>query len=147
MHDLFSGCATVECSNHQIQCDASAANAIRRPASATEARAQTFRNGPLAKSQPETSALCVSKTVLKTDSRPFAVSGNISGLNTAATLWCTAAVGTLAGLGHLGFAAMGAVGVLSANLILRPVANLINRAPVHKDQHEILYRLGCTLMK
>ena len=36
---------------------------------------------------------------------------NISGLNTAATLWCTAAVGTLAGLGHLGFAAMGAMGV------------------------------------
>jgi putative Mg2+ transporter-C (MgtC) family protein len=47
---------------------------------------------------------------------------NIRGMNTAATLWCTAAVGTLAGLGHLGLAAMGAAGVLSANLILRPVA-------------------------
>src|SRR5271166_3212921 len=51
---------------------------------------------------------------------------NIRGLNTAATLWCTAAVGTLAGLGHPGFAAIGTVGVLSANLILRPVAHLIN---------------------
>lgn len=47
---------------------------------------------------------------------------NIRGMNTAATLWCTAAVGTLAGLGHLGLAAMGTAGVLSANLILRPVA-------------------------
>jgi putative Mg2+ transporter-C (MgtC) family protein len=69
---------------------------------------------------------------------------NIRGLNTAATLWCTAAVGTLAGLGHLGLAAMGVVGVLSANLILRPVARLISRTPVQKEQHEILYRLRCT---
>jgi putative Mg2+ transporter-C (MgtC) family protein len=69
---------------------------------------------------------------------------NIRGMNTAATLWCTAAVGTLAGLGHLGFAAMGALGVLSANLILRPVAYRINRAPAQKEEHEILYRLRCT---
>lgn len=48
-----------------------------------------------------------------------------------ATLWCTAAIGALAGLGHLGLAAMGAEGVLSANLILRPVAHWINRVPVH----------------
>jgi putative Mg2+ transporter-C (MgtC) family protein len=32
----------------------------------------------------------------------------IRGMNTAATLWCTAAVGTLAGLGRLDFAAIGA---------------------------------------
>src|ERR1700732_3260501 len=43
---------------------------------------------------------------------------SIRGMNTAATLWCTAAVGTLAGLGRLDFAAMGALGVLSANLVL-----------------------------
>src|SRR5580698_4511903 len=59
---------------------------------------------------------------------------NIRGLNTAATLWCTAAVGTLAGLGQLGFAAIGAVGVLTANLVLRPVAHLINRTPVEKEE-------------
>jgi putative Mg2+ transporter-C (MgtC) family protein len=69
---------------------------------------------------------------------------NIRGMNTAATLWCTAAVGTLAGLGHLGFAAMGVAGVLSANLILRPVAQLINRKPVQLEGQEILYRLRCT---
>jgi putative Mg2+ transporter-C (MgtC) family protein len=69
---------------------------------------------------------------------------SIQGLNTAATLWCTAAVGTLAGLGRADLAGMGAVGVLSANLILRPVAYLVNRAPVQKEQHEILYRLRCT---
>jgi putative Mg2+ transporter-C (MgtC) family protein len=68
---------------------------------------------------------------------------NIRGMNTAATLWCTAAVGTLAGLGHIGLAAMGTAGVLSANLILRPVAFLINRTPVQKEEHEILYHLRC----
>src|ERR1700726_1520818 len=41
---------------------------------------------------------------------------SIRGLNTAATLWCTAAVGTLAGLGRFDFAVIGALGVLSANL-------------------------------
>jgi putative Mg2+ transporter-C (MgtC) family protein len=70
---------------------------------------------------------------------------NLRGMNTAATLWCTAAVGTLAGLGHIGLAAMGTAGVLAANLILRPVAFLINRTPVEKkEEHEILYRLRCT---
>ena len=69
---------------------------------------------------------------------------NIRGMNTAATLWCTAAVGTMAGLGHLGLAAMGAAGVLSANLFLRPVAFRINRTSVPKEEHEILYRLRCT---
>ncbi len=69
---------------------------------------------------------------------------NIRGLNTAATLWCTAAVGTLAGLGHLNFAALGAAGVLSANVILRPLAHLVNRAPAQSEEHEILYRLRCT---
>jgi putative Mg2+ transporter-C (MgtC) family protein len=69
---------------------------------------------------------------------------NIRGMNTAATLWCTAAVGTLAGLGHPVLAATGTLGVLSANLILRPVAYRINRAPAQKEEHEILYRLRCT---
>jgi putative Mg2+ transporter-C (MgtC) family protein len=68
---------------------------------------------------------------------------NIRGLNTAATLWCTAAVGTLAGLGHMEFAAMGATGVLLANLVLRPVARLINRVPAEVGERELLYRLRC----
>jgi putative Mg2+ transporter-C (MgtC) family protein len=69
---------------------------------------------------------------------------NIRGLNTAATLWCTAAVGTLAGLGYLGLAAMGACGVLCANVILRPLAHLVNRTPAQQEEQEILYRLRCT---
>ena len=69
---------------------------------------------------------------------------NIRGLNTAATLWCTAAVGSLAGLGQIWFAAMGTFAVLVANVVLRPIAYRVNRAPTEKAGHEILYRLRCT---
>jgi putative Mg2+ transporter-C (MgtC) family protein len=41
---------------------------------------------------------------------------NITGLNTAATLWCSAAIGTLAGYGMYGPAITGAVAVLAANI-------------------------------
>src|ERR1700682_6471098 len=67
----------------------------------------------------------------------------IRGLNTAATLWCTAAVGTLAGLGRLRLAAIGQLGGLAANVVLRPLAHRINRVPVQQEEHEILYRISC----
>jgi putative Mg2+ transporter-C (MgtC) family protein len=51
---------------------------------------------------------------------------NIRGLNTAATLWCAAGVGVLAGTGHLAYGAVGAAMVLMANLLLRPLARVIN---------------------
>lgn len=53
---------------------------------------------------------------------------NIRGLNTAATLWCTAAVGTLAALGQIGLAAVGTGAVLASNLLLRPLAQGVSRA-------------------
>jgi putative Mg2+ transporter-C (MgtC) family protein len=46
---------------------------------------------------------------------------NVRGLNTAATIWCPAAVGTLAGLGHLLHAVGGTVAVLIINLVFRPL--------------------------
>src|SRR5580700_4438752 len=52
---------------------------------------------------------------------------NISGLNTAATLWCSAAIGTLAGYGMYGSAATGAIAVLAANVGLRPIGQALNR--------------------
>jgi putative Mg2+ transporter-C (MgtC) family protein len=52
---------------------------------------------------------------------------SVSGLNTAATIWCTAAIGALAGIGDGWYAAIGAAAILFANVILRPVAQLINR--------------------
>ncbi len=69
---------------------------------------------------------------------------NVRGVNTAATLWCTAAIGTLVGSGHILFAALGTAGVLVANLILRPIARLINQTPVSTEGSEIIYHVHCS---
>jgi putative Mg2+ transporter-C (MgtC) family protein len=52
---------------------------------------------------------------------------NITGLNTAATLWCSAAIGTLAGYGMYGSAITGAIGVIATNICLRPIGKALNR--------------------
>jgi putative Mg2+ transporter-C (MgtC) family protein len=51
----------------------------------------------------------------------------VQGLNTAATLWCSGAVGTLCGAGYLAEAGMGVAAVLSANLFLRKIARKIEQ--------------------
>lgn len=52
---------------------------------------------------------------------------NIRGLNTAATLWCTAAVGTLVALGQIG-AAIGTAALPASNLLLRPISQGVSKA-------------------
>lgn len=52
---------------------------------------------------------------------------SISGLNTAATLWASAAVGALAGGGLLWVAALGTAAILGANIALRPVGRILDR--------------------
>ncbi|MEI5102539.1 MgtC/SapB family protein [Streptomyces sp. PmtG] len=54
---------------------------------------------------------------------------SISGLNTAATLWCSAAAGVLAASGRLALALLGAAAVIVVHLVLRPTSRLIDRAP------------------
>jgi putative Mg2+ transporter-C (MgtC) family protein len=56
--------------------------------------------------------------------------GSIQGINTAATLWCSAAVGVLCGAGHYGPALAGTGIVLLTNTVLREVSRSINSAPV-----------------
>jgi len=69
---------------------------------------------------------------------------SVRGLNTAATLWCSAAVGVLVGAGMIVPAIIGAVAVLGANMLLRPLANSINRQPRENTEIEIFYRLKLT---
>jgi putative Mg2+ transporter-C (MgtC) family protein len=66
---------------------------------------------------------------------------NISGLNTAATLWCAAAVGVLAGSGFPLVALMGTAAVLFANLLLRPLALRVNRLPAAATETPTHYRV------
>jgi putative Mg2+ transporter-C (MgtC) family protein len=51
---------------------------------------------------------------------------NVHGLNTAATLWCSAMVGTLAGAGLLGPSVLAAAFVIVTNLLLRPLVRRLN---------------------
>ena len=51
---------------------------------------------------------------------------NIKGLNTAATLWCNAAIGTLCAVGLLIEASIGTICILFANIILRSVTQKLN---------------------
>ncbi|MFF4606486.1 MgtC/SapB family protein [Streptomyces sp. NPDC001339] len=52
---------------------------------------------------------------------------SVRGLNTAATLWCSAAVGALAGTGLYVVAGLGTAGVVGANTLLRPLARGLDR--------------------
>jgi putative Mg2+ transporter-C (MgtC) family protein len=64
---------------------------------------------------------------------------NIRGLNTAATLWCSAAVGLLAGMGLIGYAALCAVLVVGSNVVLRPLVRAINRQPMDDTEVDRTY--------
>lgn len=65
---------------------------------------------------------------------------NITGLNTAATLWGSAAVGACAGADLVGEAVIAALFVLASNTLLRPVVNRINRRPIDEESSEAVYR-------
>lgn len=64
---------------------------------------------------------------------------NVRGMNTAATMWCVAAVGTLTGMGFVWHAALGVVAILSANVLLRPIARIINEKPMLMEETEVRY--------
>ena len=68
---------------------------------------------------------------------------SITGLNTAATLWCTAAVGTLAGYGMWAPAITGALAVIATNVCLRPLGKALNRGTGAVDV-EITYLFRIT---
>jgi putative Mg2+ transporter-C (MgtC) family protein len=50
----------------------------------------------------------------------FKDGANVRGLNTAATIWCSAAIGALSGLGSLNLALVLTAAVLLTNMVLRP---------------------------
>lgn len=67
---------------------------------------------------------------------------NVRGLNTAATLWCSAAVGVLAAAGHLVFALIATGTVVGTHLLGRPLGRLIDRDHhIEEDEPQSLYLL------
>ena len=69
---------------------------------------------------------------------------NVHGLNTAATLWCSAMVGSLAGAGLLGASLLAGLFVVGTNLCLRPLVRGINRHFMTKTDGEAQYTVEIT---
>ena len=64
---------------------------------------------------------------------------NVRGLNTAATLWASAAVGCCAGADMIAQAALLTIFVLGGNTLLRPLVKAIDRIPINEQSSEALY--------
>jgi putative Mg2+ transporter-C (MgtC) family protein len=69
---------------------------------------------------------------------------SVRGLNTAATLWCSAAIGVLAGAGYLAYATLATGFVVFVNLLLRPIVSFINRQPLISTELEVGYLVSLT---
>lgn len=69
---------------------------------------------------------------------------NVKGLNTAATLWCAAAVGVACGAGFFTLAALAAALIIAVNIAIRPLVALIDRAPAAGAEGERAFRIGAT---
>lgn len=66
---------------------------------------------------------------------------NVRGVNTAATIWCSAAVGVLAGGGYIAESTIGAILVVIAHMALRPLALRVDRMPTTEETEvETVYR-------
>lgn len=71
----------------------------------------------------------------------FKEGGNVRGLNTAATIWCSAAIGALSGLGALHLALILAASVLGTNMVLRPLIYRLQPALPEAIPIETLYQI------
>ena len=71
---------------------------------------------------------------------------NVRGLNTAATLWCTASVGVLCSTGNILFATTAALIIVFSNIVLRPIAKKLFSAKnnnADKDEYTYLITIKC----
>jgi putative Mg2+ transporter-C (MgtC) family protein len=69
---------------------------------------------------------------------------NVRGLNTAATLWASAAVGCCAGADMVAQAAALTLFVLGGNTLLRPLVKAIDRTPIDEHASEASYDVTVT---
>lgn len=71
----------------------------------------------------------------------FKDGATIKGLDTAATVWCSAAVGTLAGWGQLAAAAVCTVIILLTNTLVRPLVKGVDRSRRAATEARAVYQL------
>ncbi|MFK4064131.1 MgtC/SapB family protein [Brucella anthropi] len=66
---------------------------------------------------------------------------NVRGLNTAATLWCSAAMGVLCGAGLFLHAAIATFFIVAVNALLRPLVQLLERQAIHRAGVHPIYAI------
>ncbi|MBR0670666.1 MgtC/SapB family protein [Neoroseomonas soli] len=69
---------------------------------------------------------------------------NVKGLNTAATLWCSAAVGIGCGAGQFALAGTAAALIVIVNIAIRPLTAAIDRTPQAGAELERRFRITAT---
>ncbi|SRR6266568_2023737 len=67
---------------------------------------------------------------------------SVRGLNTAATLWCSAAVGALSGSGMYGTALAGTIVVVVVNTVMRYVGRAVDRQPTAGTEQAVQYQFA-----
>jgi uncharacterized membrane protein YhiD involved in acid resistance len=72
----------------------------------------------------------------------FKDAGGVRGLNTAATIWCSAAIGAISGLGNPLLALILTIAVLCTNIVLRPLAHRLYPAQVSRKNKKSPMRDG-----
>ncbi len=70
---------------------------------------------------------------------------NIRGLNTAATIWCSAVTGGFAGADRPAEAILLTCFVLAGNTLLRPIVKVIERAPIDESATESTFEVRLTV--
>src|ERR1700678_1120188 len=71
----------------------------------------------------------------------FKDGASVRGLNTAATIWCSAAIGVLGGLGSLHWALLLVLAVLLTNTVLRPLAHRFHPVLPAAEPVETMYEI------
>lgn len=66
---------------------------------------------------------------------------NVRGLNTAATLWCSAAIGAMCGAGFFLHALVATLFVIVVNALLRPLVRLIGDRPMAQSELDGAYSI------
>jgi len=72
--------------------------------------------------------------------------GNIRGINTAATLWCSASVGMFVGRGDILMGFLITMFIFLTNLLVSPLIKIINKRPLLKDtesEHYYSISISC----
>jgi putative Mg2+ transporter-C (MgtC) family protein len=69
----------------------------------------------------------------------FKDAGSVRGLNTAATIWCSAAIGAISGLGNPLHGLILMLAVLVTNIVLRPLSYRLYPAQASSEEQEVTY--------